>query len=300
DPPALANRAVVSPAPRGRSSYPWLRPGARVGARPVSLRPWSLYALLSAYLLFLLYRLIRLAQAWNRTDQIRASAHPTKIPDLMASAVARCQAALGLRGVSILGSSEISGPLTLGVRRAAIVFPESMFQSTSPTELTAALCHEMAHIRRHDFLMNLVYELALLPLSFHPAARWIKRRIDETRELACDEMAAGRMVNAASYARSLVSLARTMCSLSSPRSLAGPGYTLSVFDANILEERIMKLLDKRPRPTALRAKMALALGCLLLAATCPAALTFSLTVAVPTRAADESTVRASFSGRWGL
>src|SRR5437879_2768045 len=219
----------------------------------------------------------------------------------MASAAARCQAALGLRGVSILGSSEITGPLTLGIRRPAIILPEGMFQSTSPQELTAALCHEMAHVRRHDFLMNLVYELAVLPLSFHPAARLIKRRIDETRELACDEMAAGRMVNAASYARSLVSLARTMCGLSSRRSLAGPGYTLSVFDANILEERIMKLLDKRPRPTALRAKMALVLGCLLLAATCAAALAFYLTVAAPLKAAaGESATHASFSGCWEL
>ena len=181
--------------PRGRSSYPWLRLGAYAGvrARPVSLGPLLLYALVSAYLLFLLYRLTRLAQAWNRTGQIRQSAYPRKIPDVMASAVARCQAAIGLRSVSILGSSQISGPLTLGIRRAAIVLPESMLQSTSPQELTAALCHEMAHIRRHDFLMNLVYELALLPLSFHPAARLIKRRIDETRELACDEMAAGRI-----------------------------------------------------------------------------------------------------------
>ncbi|PYU96803.1 MAG: hypothetical protein DMG25_00750, partial [Acidobacteria bacterium] len=303
DLPPLANRAAVSPEPRGRSSYPWLRLGANAGrrARPVSLPPFSVYGLLSAYLLFLLYRLIRLAQAWTRTDQIRDSAYPRRMPDPMASVVTRCQAALGLRGVSILGSAQISGPLTLGIRRAAIVLPEGMFQSTSPQELTAALCHEMAHIRRHDFLMNLVYELALLPLSFHPAARLIKRRIDETRELACDEMAARRIVNAASYARSLVSLARAMSSLPARRSLAGPGYTLSVFDANILEERIMRLLDKRPRPSAGKAKMSLATGFLLLAATCAAAFAFSLTVAVSTKAAvDESTVRANFSGRWEL
>ena len=303
DLPPLANRAAVSPEPRGRSSYPWLRLGANAGrrARPVSLPPFSVYGLLSAYLLFLLYRLIRLAQAWTRTDQIRDSAYPRRMLDPMASVVTRCQAALGLRGVSILGSAQISGPLTLGIRRAAIVLPEGMFQSTSPQELTAALCHEMAHIRRHDFLMNLVYELALLPLSFHPAARLIKRRIDETRELACDEMAAGRIVNAASYARSLVSLARAMSSLPARRSLAGPGYTLSVFDANILEERIMRLLDKRPRPSAGKAKMSLATGFLLLAATCAAAFAFSLTVAVSTKAAvDESTVRANFSGRWEL
>ena len=102
DPPALANRPVVSPEPRGRSSYPWLRPGARVGAgaRLVSLGPLSVYALLSAYLLFLLYRLTRLAQAWNRTGQIRQSAYPRKIPDVMASVVARCQAAIGLRSES--------------------------------------------------------------------------------------------------------------------------------------------------------------------------------------------------------
>src|SRR5437667_4002544 len=92
-----------------------------------------------------------------------------------------------------------------------------------------------------------------------------------------------------------------MSSLPARRSLAGPGYTLSVFDANILEERIMRLLDKRPRPSAGKAKMSLATGFLLLAATCAAAFAFSLTVAVSTKAAvDESTVRANFSGRWEL
>src|SRR5258707_14236656 len=98
----------------------------------------------------------------------------------------------------------------------------------------------MAHIRRHDFSLNVLYELLFLPLSFHPAARLVRRRIGETREIACDEMAAGRVLDASAYARSLLSIALNMSRFPSPAPAAGPDYTLGVFYSNILAEPIMR------------------------------------------------------------
>ena len=128
----------------------------------------------------------------------------------------------------------------MGFHRPVIVLPETLLQSGPSEELTAALCHEMAHIRRRDYLVNLLCEFALLPLIFHPAAWLLKRRIEETRELACDEAAAGLLLR-----RRTTPLWSTWRNLlrRSPRlqSTLHPGR----FDANIMKERIMRLLDNR-------------------------------------------------------
>ncbi len=261
-------------------------------SEPIALpRPW-INGLAACYLLFLLYRLARLGRAWRRTVKIRSTSRARELPESLALVMARCETAFGFgdtRGheqgsvlnglrVAVLSSSQVAGPLTLGTLRPAIILPESFFQAVlSSEDMSAALSHEMAHVRRHDFLMNLVCELLCLPISFHPAAILIKRRIDETRELACDEMAAGRLVSASTYARALVNLARSI-TLSSSRALAGPGYTLSVFDANILEERVMQILANKScrNPRRTRVLFAGALLTLLAVSAGIAASAFSL------------------------
>ena len=66
------------------------------------------------------------------------------------------------------------------------------------------LAHEMAHVARRDFLTNLFCELLSLPISFHPLTYLIKREIDRTRELACDELVTRRVLAPKVYARSLL------------------------------------------------------------------------------------------------
>lgn len=281
-------------------------------ARPVPWSPLVGYGALAIYLLSLLFHAMRLVRAWMKTQEIMTTAHAREIPEWMAAVASRCAREFGAESqqnddVALLFSSRVAGPLTMGARRPAIILPEGLLKlasCASREELASALCHEMAHIRRRDFLMNLVYELLLLPLSFHPAARIIKRRIDETRELACDELAAGHVVTPSTYARSLVSLATRVSRLASRPPLAGPGYTLGVFDANILEERIMRLLDQRPRLSARRAMLLLATASFALTASAFAANTFSLSVeeTAPQTAsiAGNPDLGARYSGRWEL
>ena len=173
--------------------------------------------LLGAYLLFVLFRLARLARASARTLQIRRAAHETAVPELLERVRIRCQEAYGLARVDLLFSAQIAGPLTAG---RTIILPESMRAEEQEDVLTAAIGHEMAHIARHDFACNLLYELLYLPMSFHPAAGWIRRGIERTREMACDELVTGRLIDAGVYARSIVSIATGMTV--GPR----PGYTL--------------------------------------------------------------------------
>jgi tetratricopeptide (TPR) repeat protein len=125
--------------------------------------------------------------------------------------------------------------------------------------LATAVGHEMAHIARRDFAANILYELLYLPISFHPAALWIHREIDRTREMACDELVTARLLDARAYAQSIVSIANGMCA--SP----GPGYSLGIFDGNILEQRIRRLIESR-RGGLGRARAVLAAGLAALAA----------------------------------
>ncbi|MBZ5577756.1 MAG: hypothetical protein LAP40_14440 [Acidobacteriia bacterium] len=134
-----------------------------------------------------------------------------------------------------------------------IILPESLRDEPSEEVLTTAIGHEMAHIARRDFAWNLLYELLYMPVSFHPAAWLIHRHIERTREIACDELVTSRLLDAGVYARSIVRIATAMTAL--PR----PGYTLGVFDGDILEERIRRLLE-RPAANLKRARLLLAGG----------------------------------------
>jgi beta-lactamase regulating signal transducer with metallopeptidase domain len=64
--------------------------------------------------------------------------------------------------------------------------------------------------RGHEFAWNLLYELLYLPVAFHPAIWLVRRWLEQTRELACDELVAERLMDARVYAESIMSIGETM------------------------------------------------------------------------------------------
>src|SRR5260370_22052398 len=219
-------------------------------ARPFSFAETTASILLGGYFLFVLFRFARLAWASVRTVQIRRGARYTAIPARLDGVWVRCEEALGLSGVPLLVSAQVSGPVNAG---RAIILPESLLGETSEDVLTTAVGHEMAHIARRDFGCNFMYEVIATPIGFHPAVWLIQREIERTREMACDELVTHRLMDAGVYARSIVSIANGMMAL--PR----PGYTLGVFDGDILEARIRRLME-RPAANLKRARLLLASG----------------------------------------
>ena len=189
-------------------------------------------------------------------------------------------------------SGRVQSPVVLGVRRKVLVLPERFVYKSTEAELTSALCHELAHVRRHDFLLNLIYQAFWLPISFHPAAWLIKQQIDRTRELACDEMAVEKLGMRSVYARSLLNMAQSIASVS---PLAGSRYAPGLFDTNTLEERIMNLLSKTDRMDKSRGRALAFVASGLLAAACLAASAFSIQVA---RAGSTPEELKQFAGTW--
>ena len=292
----LAGEIPGGRSPRGASRL-LLLDSLRRHSRPIALPPFFAYAAMGIYILLISGQLTRLAWALASATRLRREARARQVPAGLDGLVTRCQEALGLRTVSVSSSLNLAGPATVGFFRPVIVLPERLLESDASEELTTALCHEMAHVRRRDCLMNLICECVLLPLVFHPAAWLLKRRIEETRELACDEAAAGLLVSAPEYARSLVNLAQSIA----PRTSAfSPRYTLGVFDANILEERIMRLLDNRPQESPRRARLLLGGATLALVVAAMAAGMFSLTAVGTAMAVSAPEPPTDFSGRWEL
>jgi beta-lactamase regulating signal transducer with metallopeptidase domain len=245
--PTLATGGTVA----ARASAPAASTAvAATAPRTISFAETTALILLGAYALFVLFQLARLAWASIRTAQVLRTAHAGEMPDALRRVWYRCQEAFGLEDVELLFSPNVVGPVAAG---RTVILPETLRAEQSEDVLTTAIGHELAHIARHDFACNAFYELLHLPLSFHPAAWVIRAGIERTREMACDELVTRRLIDPGAYARSIVTIARTMA------ALPGPGYTLGVFDGDILEERIRRLVE-RPVANLKRARLLLVSG----------------------------------------
>ena len=248
---SYAPQSARAATPSGiQATQPAVRRDHAQHARTVPFARTTAALLLAAYALFLLFRLAKLARAWIQMVRIRRSAESRPMAPLVERVWTHCLEEFGLHGVKLLASSRVSTPVTAG---RAVILPEPLFAETSKDVLTTAIGHEMAHISRHDFPCNLLYEALYLPLAFHPAAAAIHRRIERTRELACDELVTRRLMDTSAYARAILSIAADMNRL--PR----PACALGVFDGDFLEERIKRLVQ-RPTANLRRARLLLATG----------------------------------------
>ena len=87
----------------------------------------------------------------------------------------------------------IASPLAAGIWRPVVLVPASLVTGMPPDLLAALLAHELAHIRRHDYLVNLLQNAIEALLFFHPAVWWISRGVRLEREHIADDFAARQL-----------------------------------------------------------------------------------------------------------
>jgi beta-lactamase regulating signal transducer with metallopeptidase domain len=116
------------------------------------------------------------------------------------------------RRVRLLESARVQVPTVVGWLRPVILVPASVFVGLTPLQLEVLLAHELAHVRRHDYFVNLLQTLAETLLFYHPAVWWVSRRVRVEREHACDDMAVAACGDALVYARALTTLERVRAS----------------------------------------------------------------------------------------
>jgi uncharacterized protein (TIGR03435 family) len=150
--------------------------------------------------------LVRLTRAWWRVRRLhRQSLACTPSP--WHSAAATLAARLGLgRHVHVVDSPHADTPLVIGWLQPVILLPVAALTNLTPAQVNAILAHELAHVRRHDFLVNLLQAVAETMLFYHPAVWWLSARIRTEREHCCDAVAVETSGDPLGYAEALTAL----------------------------------------------------------------------------------------------
>ena len=253
----------------------------------ILLSPSSLHEMSLAYLLVLLFFTWRFARLLRRTGQIRETAQTLLLDAETHSAWKRCRQEFSVRDALILESCEVAGPVTLGVLRPALLVPQGFFHNCPAPDLLAALAHECAHMRRRDFLKNLLYEIASLPIAFHPVTWIIKSQIAQTREMICDAMATHTVIDTHTYTTSLLRLVTSMAA-----SQVSSSSAIGIFDANILEKRIMIMKTRKPSLSSLSSLGLIVPAIAILFAVAAAGATVSNTINTPSSASSSAATEA--------
>ena len=127
----------------------------------------------------------------------------TRIPDAWPHLSQRLKLT---RAVTFLTSTRLIGPAQAGFLKPVVLLPVSLLTQLPTVQLEAIIAHELAHIQRHDYLINLLQTAVETLLFYHPAVWWVSRVIRAERELCCDQLAADLTGNRHQYAEALLAV----------------------------------------------------------------------------------------------
>jgi beta-lactamase regulating signal transducer with metallopeptidase domain len=214
DPPAL-------PAPAWRVS----------GAEWEQVLPWLVAAWLCGVAVFS----VRLMGGWRLTARLRTvgvKPAPREWQQALDGLIRRMRVCAPVR---LLISSRVAVPVVAGWLRPVILMPAAALTGLPVEQVRALLAHELAHILRHDYLVNILQNMAEALLFYHPAVWWVSGQIRSERELCCDDLAVGACGDALTYAYALADLD------SGRRGLK----TVLAADGGSLLQRIRRLAGER-------------------------------------------------------
>ena len=106
-----------------------------------------------------------------------------------ASTFARLKERMRISGsVRVLQSTLVNSPIVVGCFRSVILLPTSLVSGMPVPQLESILAHELAHVRRYDYLINLLQTCVETVFFYHPAVWWVSRRMRIERENCCDDV----------------------------------------------------------------------------------------------------------------
>ncbi len=127
------------------------------------------------------------------------------------------------RSVQYLTSFRVHSPFTTGWLRPAVLFPEGLLQELEDSQILAILAHELAHIKRNDFLVNLIQTLLCILFFYHPGVWWMSARIKDEREHCCDDLAIQLTEKPLGYAKTLIHLKEKEMKITNKAAVAFSG-----------------------------------------------------------------------------
>ncbi len=149
---------------------------------------------------------MRLAGGWWQAHRLvrmgtrPVGAHWEQVTNALASRLALT------RTVRLLESTRLQIPVVVGWLRPVLLVPTAVIGGLPSHQLEAIIAHELAHIRRHDYLVNLLQSAVETLLFYHPAVWWVSSAVRAEREHCCDDLAVVACGDAVLYARALTAI----------------------------------------------------------------------------------------------
>lgn len=160
--------------------------------------------------------------------------------------------------VGLLQSGKITVPVALGFFKPVILVPLGMLSQLPPDQVETILLHELAHIRRKDYLVNIMQSCTEAIFFFNPALLWISSLIREERESCCDDIVMDNATHQSSYFDALVSFQEfSLSSNAYAMSLGGP--------KTYLLNRVKRLLTRENKKLNIMEKVVLLAGLIAIA-----------------------------------
>ncbi len=185
------------PAPAGLTGW-WSAVKARV-------QPW-LAEIVLVWLAGVLVAAMRPIVSWHTVRRLRRVG-VLPVGGAVQCLLERTAARLRLRtAVDVLQSTLVHAPVVLGYFRPAILLPVCVLTGLPAGQLESILAHELAHIRRHDYLVNLLQTVVETLFFYHPAVWWLSRQVRNERENCCDDVAMAAVGSRADYGRALLAI----------------------------------------------------------------------------------------------
>jgi len=211
---------------------------------PQQLTQWAndnTWLIISIWLVILAYRLLRITYSLIYTGYIR-NHRSTPLPaEWQHRLTSLCQKLRVGKPIRLLESRIISIPAVFGHLKPVIFLPAGLLAQLPPDQLEAILAHELSHIRRSDFLMNLLQNLVESTFFFNPAVRWLSARIRQEREHCCDALAISGTGDKKSLVQALVSFKQFAATNAPGLAVGFPG------DRDSFLHRITRIVQNKNR-----------------------------------------------------
>lgn len=166
------------------------------------------------YLFLLFIPLIKFARNYRFVNQLKTQGHK-KISVEWRLFVQQVASRLGIKKpVTIYISDLVNSPVTIGFLKPMILVPIAAVNRLTPGQMEAVLLHELAHIKRHDYLVNLWITFIQTILYFNPFVKLFIKQIEREREKSCDETVLHFQYDPHGYATALLMLEKTNSSFS--------------------------------------------------------------------------------------
>lgn len=170
-----------------------------------AIRPW-LPVITTFWLMGVLLLSLRPIAGWQHVRKLQRHGL-SPLTDSVRVACGQLMPRLGIqRAVQFAQSALVEAPTVVGYLRPIVLLPASTITGLTTAELELILAHELAHIRRHDYLVNLAQTVIEALLFYHPGMWWVSSQVRRERENCCDDIAVNMSGDRATYVRALAQL----------------------------------------------------------------------------------------------